>query len=144
METKKTILLIEDDAVTAMVTSSILESFGYKVVHTNTGEKGVRIALENKSLLLVISDINLGSKMNGLEAARQIREKRNIPIIFLTSHSDDEHRSLAHDISPHGYVVKHSQNSVLLSTIQRALKQKDAYTKNAEPESLRQLTTQVD
>ena len=132
MDTKKTILLIEDDAVTAMVTSAILESFGYKIVHTDSGRKGVRIALENKAIRLVISDIDLGSEVDGLEAARQIREKRNIPIIFLTSHSEKEYKELAHKISPHGFLVKHSQNSVLLSTIELALKQKDAYINPVE------------
>ena len=120
MTPPKTILLLEDDPVTAMLTIAAVESFGYKVMHTDTGEKAVKIALENRSIDLILSDIDLGPGIDGPEAARIIRAQKDIPIVFLTSHSEKEYVDRVKKITRYGYVVKNSGNFVLESSLEMA------------------------
>lgn len=117
---KKTILLIEDEYVIAMITSKILQGMGYNVIHAETGEKAVKLAMENAEIQLILSDINLGNGIDGPEAARQILFRKHIPIVFHTSHSEKEYVDRVKKITRYGYVVKNSGNFVLQSSIEMA------------------------
>ena len=70
---------------------------------------------------IVLMDIVLKGEMNGVEAARQIREKFDIPIIYLTAYSDDEMLERAKETKPYGYLVKPFEEGELLASIQIAL-----------------------
>ncbi len=56
----KTILLVEDEAISAMLEKSCLEKFGYGVLTADTGEKAVEMVDSNPGIDLVLMDINLG------------------------------------------------------------------------------------
>ncbi|EKD55566.1 MAG: response regulator receiver protein, partial [uncultured bacterium] len=109
----KSILLVEDDFALALVTSEILKDFGFIVITAHTGEEAVKIALSNEKISLILMDINLGDGIDGPEAARQILHKRNIPIVFLTSHSEKEYVDRVKKITRYGYVIKNSGDFVL-------------------------------
>lgn len=135
---KYLILIVEDDAVNAMAAALTIENFGYKAVTVNTGEKAVTMVLNTDSIDLILMDIDLGFGIDGPEAARQILEKKNIPIVFLTSHSEKEYVDKVKEITRYGYVIKNSGDFVLRSSIEMAFELYDAHIKiESKMESLR-------
>ncbi len=123
MKKKTTILLVEDEEITANVQSDQLAKKGYIVKHLDTGEKAVEYTLKNRnSLDLILMDINLGSGIYGTEAAEQILEKTDIPIVFLSSHTSGEFVEKAEKLSSYGYVVKNPGIAVLDASIKMALR----------------------
>lgn len=66
---QKNILLVEDEAILALSTKQQLEKYGYKVKIIHRGEEAVALVLNNDDVDLVLMDINLGSGMDGPEAA---------------------------------------------------------------------------
>lgn len=117
---KKSILLVEDEIVIAMATSQKIKSFGYDVITANKGEKAVQIALENENINLILMDINLGKGIDGTESAKQILAQRHIPIVFMTSHSEEEYVMKVKEITRYGYIIKNSDDFVLKSSIEMA------------------------
>ena len=110
----KTILLVEDDVFDAIYDAQTIESFGYNVIVAISGEKAVEIADSNEKISLILMDIDLGSGIDGPEAMKQILRKRNIPIVFLTSHSEKEYVDKSKKITRYGYVLKNSGYFVTL------------------------------
>ena len=82
------ILIVEDEFMIAMSLESELTEAGYDIIKiVNSGEKAVEISrIESPDVILM--DIGLADKMDGIEAARQIRSFSQIPIIFMTGYSD--------------------------------------------------------
>ena len=90
INTRKKVLIVEDEAINAMSLRVSLERFGYEICELeSTGERAVLTA-EEEDPDVVIMDINLAGRMDGLEAARIICSRRKTPIIFLTGYADDE------------------------------------------------------
>ena len=90
-KSKTTILLVEDEVIIALGEKQELERYGYAVTHATTGEEAVRAALaKDEHLDLVLMDINLGKGMDGTDAAREIITRRDIPVVFLSSHTERE------------------------------------------------------
>ncbi len=116
------ILLAEDEAIIALAEERLLRSSGYEVVSVRSGERAVE-EIENdagRSYDLVLMDIDMGRGMDGTEAARKILELREMPIVFLTSHSEREMVERVRGITRYGYVIKNSGSFVLLSSINMA------------------------
>ncbi len=117
------ILLVEDEAILAMGTVSMLRERGYAVEHLFTGESAVaRIAEEGAGIDLILMDINLGEGMTGTRAAREILSRREIPIVFLSSHTEKTIVESTEEISSYGYVVKNSGITVLDTSIRMAFR----------------------
>ena len=116
----KKILLVEDEAILALSESKILERHGYEVVSAYSGEKALEIVDTNEDISLVLMDIDLGKGIDGTEASRRILEKRELPIVFLTSHSEKEFVDRVKEISSYGYVLKNSGEFVLIESISMA------------------------
>ena len=134
-EKQKTILLVEDDELLAMVEKEILENFGYKVVIANSGEEAVEIVGKTPAIDLVLMDINLGSGIDGTEAAALILRHHDIPVVFLSSHTEPEIVEKTEKITSYGYVVKGSGPTVLQASIKMAFKLFEAKTKEMEKEA---------
>jgi PAS domain S-box-containing protein len=100
------ILIVEDKAIIAKDIQATLEKAGYQVLGTaSRGETAVRRAAKLQPDLILM-DIRLKGKMDGIEASRRIREQHNIPIVFLTAHADEETLRRAVSTEPFGYVLK--------------------------------------
>jgi len=125
---KKTILLVEDEAIIAMLTAETLKDFDYEVVIAGTGEKAIDIALNSENINLILMDIDLGKSIDGPQAAQQILAKRKIPIVFLTSHSGKEYVDKVKQITRYGYIIKNSNDFVLQSSIEMAFQLFEAHT----------------
>lgn len=116
----KTVLLVEDEALIALAGASKIKRFGYEVLTAGSGEEAVEIAAKNEAISLILMDINLGSGIDGTEAARQILKFRQIPIVFLTSHEEQEYVEKVKNITRYGYVIKNSGYFVLQNSIETA------------------------
>lgn len=127
----KTVLLVEDEIAIASAESKIIEQFGYNVFTADSGENAVAFVKENGKIDLVLMNINLDGRIDGPEAARQILENRNIPIVFLTAHSEKEYGYRMKEVTCYGYVAKNSGSFVLKSTIEMAFELFEANRKLA-------------
>jgi PAS domain S-box-containing protein len=126
---QKTILLIEDEAILAKVEAKTIRQFGYRVIVADSGRKAVRLAAENRDISLILVDVDPGKGIDGTEAARQILSKRTVPVVFLTSHPEQEMVEKVRGITRYGYVIKDSGDFVLKSSIDMAFELFEAHEK---------------
>jgi PAS domain S-box-containing protein len=121
---EKNILLVEDEAIIALTEKKQLEGAGYGVTHAASGEAAIEAieAGRGSGFDLVLMDIDLGRGMAGTEAARRILRIHDIPLLFLSSHTEPEIVRSTELISNYGYVVKSSSFTVLDASIKMALK----------------------
>ncbi len=128
---KKRILLVEDDGIIAVANRRALENEGYEVQVAYTGESAVERMQEactdsRCAFDLILMDINLGSGMDGTDAAREILGFRDIPVVFLSSHTEPDVVRKTETITSYGYVVKSSPATVLFTSITMAFRLHDA------------------
>ncbi len=128
-DTNKTILLVEDEAIISIVITKTLKRFGYNVLTAGSGEKAVELSTLNGNINLILMDIDLGNGIDGTEAAKQILARRDIPIVFHTSHSEREMVDRVRGITRYGYVIKSSGDFVLQSSIEMAFELVEANKK---------------
>lgn len=98
------ILIVEDEVVTRTTLKSLFEAEGYNVFEAEDGEK-MHEFFENHAINLVIMDINLPGK-NGLILAREVRDRKNVGLIFLTGRDNDVDRILGLEIGADDYLTK--------------------------------------
>ncbi|HDQ13392.1 MAG TPA: response regulator [Sediminispirochaeta sp.] len=128
------ILLVEDEALIVMSEVRTLERHGFEVRVVRHGEQAVEIvgSEEGVDLNLVLMDIDLGPGMDGTEAAVQILKKRDLPIVFLSSHTEPEVVEKTEGITSYGYIVKNSGDTVLIASIKMAFRLFEAKKRNKE------------
>jgi PAS domain S-box-containing protein len=132
---KLRLLLVEDDAIIALSETKALEKEGFSVVATLRGEAAVElVARGDGDFDLVLMDIDLGDGMDGTEAAQRILALRNLPILFLSSHTEEEIVEKTEKITSYGYVTKNSGITVLKASIQMAYKLHQAHRELAMKE----------
>lgn len=113
------LLLAEDEAITALSMKMELTNAGYNVCEiVATGEE-VIIKVEQNQPDLVIMDIHLAGKINGMKVAKKIKDSYQIPIIFVTGYPDKRMREQAYTLNPLGYFVKPVKLNKLISTIDK-------------------------
>jgi len=104
--TRATILVVEDERITAEDIKAGLKFAGYKVpVICSTGEDAVRQTARLEPDLILM-DIKLKGEMDGIEAAAEIRKVQDIPVIYLTAYSDEKTVERAKLTEPSGFLVK--------------------------------------
>jgi len=118
---EKTILLVEDESLIALVESRSLRKNGYRVTTTSDPEDAITKAIA-ETPDLVLMDIDLGcEEMDGTDAAERILDRCDLPVVFLTSHTEKEYVDRARQITRYGYVVKDSGEFVLIQSVETAL-----------------------
>ncbi|MGA1839193.1 MAG: response regulator [bacterium] len=108
MEAKKTkkIMIVEDEFVVAEDIKECLENMGYSVCCTVTSGEEALEKIEHEKPDLILMDIVLSGYMDGIETAEKIHGLEDIPIIFVTAHSDEEILDRAKITGPYGYILK--------------------------------------
>ncbi|MCP4108077.1 MAG: response regulator [Desulfobacteraceae bacterium] len=115
------IMIVEDEALTADDIKACLDEMGYSVTSVAaSGEDAVKQA-EQYQPDLILMDIFLQGRMNGIEAADHIHSRMNIPIIFLTAYADDEIIERAKKTEPFGYLLKPFEDRELCVNVEMAL-----------------------
>lgn len=113
---RRKVLLVEDDALIALMESELLQSGGYEVVTALTGEQALEIFRSDPALDLVLMDIDLGPGMDGGETARRMLAEKDIPVVFISSHTEPEILAKTEAITSYGYIVKgYSETSFFAS-----------------------------
>lgn len=111
MNSKKPILLIEDDEVDILTVKRSFKMLGIenKLIISRNGEEGLlSLASESELPCLIILDINM-PKMNGLEFIKKIKDNfiyKSIPVIIFTTSTDPEDKSICFNYGCAGYIVK--------------------------------------
>ena len=115
------ILIVEDEAIVAKDIEYTLQELGYKTrtitARFHTVMSKVRQFLPD----LILMDIVLKGKINGISLARRIRKKFEIPIVYLTAYGDYETVERAKMTGPFGYILKPFEKNNLRTTIELAL-----------------------
>ena len=115
------ILIVEDDAIIAENIRRKLASAGNIIPDlVMSGEEAIEKVGEIRPDL-VLMDIGLSGKIDGVEAARQIRNRFDIPVVYLTAHTDEATLQRAKLTEPFGYVSKPFEISELRSIIETSL-----------------------
>jgi PAS domain S-box-containing protein/putative nucleotidyltransferase with HDIG domain len=129
----KTILIVEDENITIHLVKKYIREIGYDSISAATGEEAIQmVAASNPALVLM--DIILSGSIDGIEAARQINEIHKIPVVYITSSSDNETLKRALTTNPSGYIVKPFDKKELKSVIDMALLRHDMEEKIKENE----------
>ena len=119
--TQATILIVEDEGIVAQEIKSRLEKSGYSVCAVaHDGQT----AIDNAGQMhpdFVLMDIRLKGPMDGIEAAGQIRDRFNLPIVYLTAYTDSATLERAKVMEPFGYVVKPFDTRSLMVAIEIAI-----------------------
>lgn len=118
----KTILLVEDEKITAAITAKILEKNGFSVIKVHSGEEAVKTIDNIHDIDLILMDIDLGSGIDGTEAGSIILKRHDIPLVFISSHTEPEIVNKTKKITNYGYIVKGCGEVVLIASIEMALK----------------------
>lgn len=118
---KPRIMLVEDEIIVAMDVQQRLEALEYEVVaHATSGDEAVSMANES-SPNLILMDIKIRGGMDGIETATKIRERQDIPIIYVTAFSDETTVKRARITEAYGYLIKPFEDRELRTAIEIAL-----------------------
>ncbi len=115
------ILVVEDDAISAMALKDIIDEIGHSVTEHLTEGEQVLGSLEKKKADLILMDISLKGQMDGIDAAKQAWEKFKVPSIFLTAYSDEQFLARAKLAHPYGYVLKPYNPSDIKASLEMGL-----------------------
>ena len=106
MENQIRILVVEDEVLTAMMMQAQLKKAGYSIArHVTTGENAILSAKEDPPDIILM-DIRLAGKIDGVEAATAINVEREIPVIFVTGYDEKSVRERAETLKPLAYMIK--------------------------------------
>ncbi|MBN1755787.1 response regulator [bacterium] len=115
------ILVVEDEEVIAFHLEEQLKRLGYSVVGVvNSGDAAIDM-VKNHHPDLVLMDIEMPGNINGIEAAREIKDRFQIPVIFMTAYGDDYYINEAKLAEPFGYLIKPFREDDLNASIMIAL-----------------------
>jgi two-component system, response regulator PdtaR len=120
---KGKVLVAEDENIIALDIKKTLEKSGYEVTSINSTAVNVIQKVETEKPDVILMDIMLRSSLDGIEAAKIIHYKYNIPIIYLTALRDNETFERAKSTDPFDYLQKPFDVDKLESAIERAIAQ---------------------
>ncbi|MDD1729698.1 MAG: response regulator [Methanospirillum sp.] len=115
------ILIVDDEAIITMQLEERLSTMGYEVAGMAAcGEESIGKA-RRLGPDLILMDIVMPGKINGIEAARIITTELNIPVVFITAYADDAIIAKAKSVRPYGYIVKPFNELEIKAAIEVAL-----------------------
>jgi DNA-binding NtrC family response regulator len=115
------ILIVEDERITAEDLRETLTDLGYEVTASVSNGADAIAQAEKNAPDLALMDVRIQGDMDGTETARVLRDRFNIPVIYLTAHADSSTVARAKDAAPLGYITKPFQEAALHASIEIAL-----------------------
>ncbi len=100
------IAIVEDDALTALFLTETLEDLGHTVLSSFDSAQPLFDLLDKTSVDLVLMDIEINGRLDGIQCAQEIYRDHNIRSIFITSYQNSTTIQDAMDVSPLGYLIK--------------------------------------
>jgi len=121
MSDRKSIIIVEDDFILAKVTQLQLARLGYDILAIySSGEQTIQ-GLEKLDPDLILMDIQLSGKLDGIQTVEEIRSKRSIPVIYMTGNSDLSTKQRALGTNCSAYLVKPVEKTQLEEAVYSAL-----------------------
>ena len=116
------ILIVEDDGLTALSLQQFLNKSGYDTPDPiASGEEVIEYLKKSPAPDLILMDVSLGGRIDGIETARYIRNSSGVPVIFLTAHNNAKTLSSAEVIASKGIIMKPFVDHEVLSLIGETL-----------------------
>ncbi|TGL51507.1 response regulator [Leptospira kemamanensis] len=116
------ILLVEDEAILAVSQAEFLKLKGYSVQHVSNSLDALDFVSSGEKADLILMDINLSDKLDGIQLAKKILEIKEIPILFVSGYSDQKILNRVADLKHYGFVPKISSPDIIECMIKSALK----------------------
>lgn len=127
----KKILIVDDEKNIVDIIAFNLKKEGYEVLKAADGEEGVQLAMEENPDLILL-DIMM-PKMDGYEACKKIREKKNTPIIMLTARAEEVDKVLGLELGADDYVTKPFGVRELMARVKANLRRQVVQEPDAKP-----------
>ena len=116
------IFIVEDDGLIALRLQEYLTKSGFDTPDpVASGEDAIECLKKSPSPDLILMDVALGGKIDGIETAREIRKVSPIPVIFLTAHNDAKTLARAQDVGSSGFIVKPFVENEVISLVRGTL-----------------------
>ncbi|MBL7729187.1 MAG: response regulator [Dinghuibacter sp.] len=115
------IMIVEDEAIVAMDLGLRLEQEGYTVTGVADNSDEALTLFRNEPPDLVLMDINIKGRHDGIETVRLLKQVRDVPVIFLTAFSQSDYVNRAKEVNPAAYLVKPFNQDSLYTSIQIAI-----------------------
>jgi len=116
------VLLVEDDNIIAKVAEWRLKNLGYSLCgRATTGAEAMELVVNTRPDI-VLMDINIKGDIDGIETAKMIKKGFNIPVVYVTSHSDGPTLERAKETHPDGFITKPFEDNDLRVAIELALR----------------------
>jgi CheY-like chemotaxis protein len=115
------ILIVEDNGPIVGFMNEILTKEGYCIIDiVATGREAIEIALDTRPDLILM-DIKLRNEMDGITAYERIKEKVDIPVVYVSAYADEHIIARANQSSPGGFIVKPFKIEQLIAGVKEAL-----------------------
>lgn len=103
---KKSVLIVEDESIVALEISNYVTEIGYEVCCIASSSKKAYEAVEDFRVDLILMDVYIKGDVDGISCAKEIKSKRNIPLIYISAFSDDATLERAIETDPNAYLTK--------------------------------------
>ncbi len=114
------VMLVEDEVIVAWDLAETLKRLGYTIAGTADNAQQAILLAETAAPDIILMDIRLNGSVDGIEAARVIRERTGLGVIYLTAHDDLATMERAATTAPLGYVFKPFNEDGLRTALLRA------------------------
>ena len=115
-------MIVEDEVITQRYLKEILEQYKVNITGCFDNAKEALEALKNISCDMILMDINIKGKIDGIQLAREILAIYKLPIVFITAYSDDETLDEVLELSPYGFITKPFSSKEIHVSLQIAYK----------------------
>lgn len=100
------VMIVEDELIISLSIAKMLESLGHSVIARVASAEEVFAALENQAPDLILLDIHIEGKMDGIEAAKEIKRRWGTPFAFASAYTDDATKTRAAAVKPVAFIPK--------------------------------------
>ncbi len=118
---RSNILIVEDETIIALDIKNMLLRMGHRVISVVSSGKKCLEAISIEKPHLIIMDVVIQGDIDGIETAEIIRNNYDIPILFLSAHSDYTTLDRVTSIEHYGYVLKPVSEKELMTSIETSL-----------------------
>jgi signal transduction histidine kinase len=136
--TGEKVLIVEDESVVALNIHMRLEAANYRVAGIADSAETALQLTAHTAPDLILMDIRLKGQLDGIETAHLIRQKHDIPIVYLTAYTDEDTLHQAKTTLPYGYILKPFETAELCTAIELALHKHHADQKVRQAEAFLQ------
>ncbi len=114
------VLIVEDDLILSMLNKKNVELLGHKVIATATNGKSAIEATKTHDPDIILMDLRLDDKMDGIDTMKEIAKFADTPVIYITGNSDEKSKERAAETNMLGFCIKpinFQQLQMLLSEV---------------------------